>query len=97
MVAYWIASIGIEDPSEIHGYPERASAAVSKYGGRFLSRNGAFKLLEGRIAGDRCAIIEFKDMDTAVACYNSPEYQDALSYREGKAEAVFFVVEGTSG
>lgn len=96
MVAYWIASIGIDDPAEIKGYSERAPAAVAKYGGRFLSRAGKFHLLEGRIAGDRCAVIEFRDMETAVACYNSPEYQEALSYRQGKADAVFFVVEGTA-
>ncbi|MEX2453795.1 MAG: DUF1330 domain-containing protein [Rhodospirillaceae bacterium] len=95
MVAYWIASMGIDDPAEIAGYSEQASVAVAKYGGRFLSRAGGFRLLEGTIAGDRCALIEFKDMDTAVACYNSPEYQKALSFREGKAEAVFFVIDGT--
>ncbi len=95
MVAYWIASIGVDDPGTIRGYSERAPAAVAKYGGKFLSRAGKFHLLEGKIAGDRCAVIEFPDMATAVACYNSPEYQEALSYREGKADAVFFVVEGT--
>ena len=95
MVAYWIASIGVDDPGTIRGYSKRAPAAVAKYGGKFLSRAGKFHLLEGKIAGDRCAVIEFPDMATAVACYNSPEYQEALSYREGKADAVFFVVEGT--
>ena len=97
MVAYWIAALGVDDPSDIAGYGERAQAAVAKYGGRFLSRVGRFRLLEGELAGDRVALIAFPDMETAVACYESPEYQEALSYRAGKADAVFFVVEGTAG
>lgn len=95
MVAYWVAAIGTDDPDGIKGYSQRAPAAVAKYGGKFLSKVGRFKLLEGALAGDRVALIEFESMEKAVACYNSPEYQEALSYRAGKAEAVFFVVDGT--
>lgn len=95
MVAYWVAAIGTDDPESIKGYGQRAPAAIAKYGGKFLSKVGKFKLLEGVLAGDRVALIEFESMEKAVDCYNSPEYQEALSYREGKADAVFFVVEGT--
>ena len=41
------------------------------------------------------AVIEFDTMEQAVACYNSPEYQKAKDLRDGKTDAVFFVVEGT--
>ena len=95
MVAYWIAALSAQDMTPLRPYAAQARIAVDKYGGRSLSRLGRFQLLEGQFIGDKMAIIEFDDMETAVACYNSPEYQAAIALRKGKTEAVFFVVEGT--
>lgn len=95
MVAYWIAALSAEDMAPLKDYAAQARIAVDKYGGRSLSRVGRFQLLEGDFIGDKMAVIEFDTMEQAVACYNSPEYQKAKALREGKTDAVFFVVEGT--
>ncbi len=81
--------------SPLKDYAAQAKIAVEKYGGRSLSRLGRFQLLEGEFVGDKMAVIEFDTMEQAVACYNSPEYQKAKAFRDGKTDAVFFVVEGT--
>ena len=96
MVAYWIAALSADDMEPLKEYAVRARKAVDKYGGRSLSRLGRFKLLEGEFVGDKMAVIEFETMEQAIACYDSPEYQDAITYRDGKTDAVFFVVEGTN-
>lgn len=95
MVAYWIAALSAEDMAPLKDYAAQARIAVDKYGGRSLSRLGRFELLEGDFVGDKMAVIEFDTMEQAVACYNSPEYQKAKDLRDGKTDAVFFVVEGT--
>lgn len=49
--------------------------------------------MEGPTA-NRLAVIEFKDYETALACYNSPEYQKAIKAREPHAKVNLAVVEG---
>lgn len=95
VVAYWIAALSAEDMAPLKDYAAQARIAVDKYGGRSLSRLGRFQLLEGEFIGDKMAVIEFDTMEQAVACYNSPEYQKAKDLRDGKTDALFFVVEGT--
>jgi uncharacterized protein (DUF1330 family) len=42
-------------------------------------------------------VIEFPDYETALACYHSPEYQHAMTLRQGRAIADIAVVEGYDG
>jgi uncharacterized protein (DUF1330 family) len=39
-------------------------------------------------------VTEFADLETARACYLSPEYQRARAIRQAAAEADFVIVEG---
>ena len=48
-------------------------------------------------ARSRIVVIEFKDFATALACYRSPEYENARKLRVGRANADFVVVEGYDG
>ena len=41
--------------------------------------------------------LEFKDYETAVACYHSPEYLAARTLREGRAVAEVVIIEGYDG
>jgi uncharacterized protein (DUF1330 family) len=45
----------------------------------------------------RNVVIEFKDYDTAVACYHSHEYAAAKALREPAAVADLLIVEGYDG
>jgi uncharacterized protein (DUF1330 family) len=45
----------------------------------------------------RNVVIEFESMETALACYRSPEYQHALSLRQPVSRADLIIVEGYEG
>ncbi|MGN6145252.1 MAG: DUF1330 domain-containing protein [Mesorhizobium sp.] len=90
---YWMAMVDVRDPDTYKKYIEANAAAFSKYGARFLVRSGQYSNPEGP-TGNRHVIIEFDSYETALACYESPEYQEALKYRLPASEARVVIVEG---
>lgn len=92
MSALWIAHVDVTDPAAYANYATRATQAIEAHGGVFLARAGRFVQLEGR-ARPRNVVARFPSLDAAVACYNSPEYQHALSFAKGAAERDLMVVE----
>ncbi|EKF19005.1 hypothetical protein NA2_09493 [Nitratireductor pacificus pht-3B] len=90
---YWIAMVEIADPEAYKGYIAANAAAFEKYGAKFLARGGRHTDPEGP-AGDRQVIIEFASYEQAVACYESPEYQEALKIRLANSTAKFTIIEG---
>lgn len=93
MPAYWIARVKVSDPDSYGEYAKRVPAAVEKFGGRFLARGGRVECLEGE-AYPRNVVIEFPDVETAVNCYNSPEYQEAKAFATGAAERDIIILDG---
>jgi uncharacterized protein (DUF1330 family) len=93
---YWIASVDVTDPRGYQEYVAANAAAFSKYGAKFLVRGGRFEAPEGS-SRSRNVVLEFKDYDTAVACYHSPEYANAKARRIGRAEANLLIIEGYDG
>ena len=85
--------VNVKDAEAYAKYAELAGPAVAKYGGEFLARGGATRVMEGP-EWPRNVIIRFKDMETAVAFYEGPEYQEALSYGLPAAEREYTFVEG---
>jgi uncharacterized protein (DUF1330 family) len=96
MKAYWIAHVDVTDPEQYTEYTRRAPTAFALYGARFLARGGRCQAMEGRATPQRSVVIEFPSYDQALACYNSPEYQQACAYRQGVAKAEVIIVEGFS-
>jgi uncharacterized protein (DUF1330 family) len=96
MTAYWIAHVTVLDADQYKGYTDAAPAAFRKFGAIFLARGGAFEVLEGE-AFQRHVVIQFKDMQTALDCYHSPEYQAAKANRDGHCTAQITIVEGLTG
>ncbi|WP_046269324.1 DUF1330 domain-containing protein [Pseudomonas syringae] len=94
MKAYWIAHVDVTDPQQYSEYTQRAPAAFKLFGGRFLARGGRSEALEGRDTPQRTVIIEFESYEKALACYRSPEYQHAMSHRQGASKAEIVIVEG---
>src|SRR5947208_1141413 len=73
---------------------EAANAAIfKKFGGRFVVRGGKFTGVEGQ-SRSRNVVIEFPDYETAMACYNSPEYQANVKVRQPHSIADLIVIEG---
>ena len=71
-------------------------AIFKKFGGRYVIRAGKFECVEGN-ARSRNVVIEFPDYASALACYNSPEYQQNMKLRLPHATADIVVVEGYDG
>ena len=93
---YWVGRVTVSDPEAYKQYVAANAAAFSKYGARFLVRGGAFEAVEGE-AWDRNIVIEFPDYETAVACYRSPEYEHAMTFRKNASVADIIVIQGYDG
>ena len=93
MKGYWIARVNIKNKEAYTTYAQKAKPAIEKHQGRYLVRGGKQKILEGANL-ERAVIIEFSSMTAALECYNSKEYAEAKSYREGNAEFHGVIVEG---
>ncbi|MGJ7514372.1 DUF1330 domain-containing protein [Pseudomonas baetica] len=96
MKAYWIAHVDVTDPDQYSQYTQRAPAAFALYGGRMLARGGRSEALEGGPGAQRNVVIEFDSYEQALACYRSPEYQEAKRHREGAGRAEIVIVEGVA-
>ncbi|WP_435136536.1 DUF1330 domain-containing protein [Pseudopelagicola sp. nBUS_19] len=94
MGALWIAHVTVHDTEAYGKYAELAGPAIAKYGGKFIARAGRFVQLEGK-ERPRNVVAKFPDVEAAVACYHSPEYQEAISYARGASERELMVVETT--
>ncbi len=68
-------------------------AIFQKFGGKFIVRGGKFTSVEGQ-SRSRNVVIEFPDYQTALACYNSPEYQANIKVRQPHSIADLIVIEG---
>ncbi|MGN8278027.1 DUF1330 domain-containing protein [Pseudomonas sp. SMN5] len=94
MKAYWIAHVDVTDPDQYSQYTQRAPAAFALYGARMLARGGRSEAMEGRATPQRSVVIEFDSYEQAVACYHSPQYQEAKRHRKDVAQAEVIIVEG---
>ena len=91
--AYWIVRVSVHQPANYPDYLAAARPAFEKFGAKFIVRGGAFELMEGQ-ARDRNVVVEFTDLATATACYQSDEYQKAKAIRQANADADFIIIEG---
>ncbi|MCF5602581.1 DUF1330 domain-containing protein [Pseudomonas syringae] len=89
-----MSHVDVTHPQQYSENPQRAPAAFTLFGGKFLARGGRSEAMEGRTTPQRTVIIEFESYEQAVACYHSPEYQNAMSHRQGASKAEIVIVEG---
>ena len=91
---YWVACVNVKNIEEYQKYALLAKPAIESHGGKFLVRGGRTNNLEGQIY-NRIVISVFESFEKAEDCYNSKEYQKALSYlNEGNSERIIHIVEG---
>ena len=93
---YWIAHVDVRDPEAYQKYVKANGAAFAKYGARFLVRGGQHRVAAGA-ARARHVVIEFRDYATAIACCDSPEYQEAARLRDAASDADLVIIEGYDG
>lgn len=92
MSALWIANVHVTDEESYGKYAALATGAIAAHGGVFLARAGRYKQLEGNDRA-RNVVARFPSLEDAEACYNSPQYQEALSHARGAAERDLVIVE----
>ena len=95
MSGYWVARSKINDPVAYKKYTDRVPEIMARYGGKILARGGKFQILEGPERFERFVVIEFPSLEQAVACHDSPEYQEASAFRkkDGAGEVELVIVE----
>jgi uncharacterized protein (DUF1330 family) len=95
MPAYWVARSRIIDPVAYKKYTDRVPAIIAKFGGRVLARGGRFEIMEGPDKFRRFVVIEFPTFEQGVACFRSPEYDEAAAFRRnGGGEVETVMVDG---
>ncbi len=92
---YWIAQNDVKDLEIYKKYLAGTGAVFEKYGAKFLARGGRHQAMQGNIRS-RHVVIEFESFEKAVACFESPEYQEAAKYRLAAAEGDIVIVEGVA-
>ena len=93
---YWIARVEVHNMDGYKDYVAQNGAVFAKYGARFLVRGGRFVNREGS-PRTRNVVLEFKDYETALACYNSPEYARLVAMRSPHSDADLIIIEGYDG
>ena len=92
MPALWIAHVTVTDAEAYGKYAELAGPAIAKHGGKFIARGGRYVQLEGQ-ERPRNVVARFPSVEAAVECYNSDDYQLALSHARDASERELMVVE----
>ena len=93
---YWIVRVDVHNEEGYKAYAAASPGICRKFGGRYLVRRGRFTNAEGQ-SRSRNVVVEFPDYDAALACYNSPEYQQNLKIRQSNSTGDLIVIEGFDG
>ena len=93
---YWIGRVDVSSDEGYKPYAVANGPIFKKWGGRFVVRAGKFTTVEGQ-SRTRNVVIEFPDYETAIACYNSPEYQANIKVRQPHSVADLIIIEGYDG
>ena len=93
---YWIGRVDVRDDEGYKPYAAANAGIFRTFGARFVVRAGKYENPEGT-ARTRNVVIEFPDYATALACYNSPEYQENIKRRLPHSTADIVIIEGYDG
>ena len=95
MPAYVIADVEVADPEAYKEYTSGVLATVEAFGGRFVVRGGTVDRLEGDWDPERIVLVEFPDLASARAWYDSPRYQELAPKRQAASRrGSLIAVEG---
>lgn len=92
--AYWVSTYrSVSDPDKLAAYAKLAGPALTAGGGRFLARGEPTRVFEYGLK-QRTVLIEFDNVEQAVAAHDSPGYQVALAALGDGAEREIRIIEG---
>lgn len=94
MPAYFIAFVSVHDQARYDAYRRRVMPTLEAYGARIRVMTRRFEVVEGDLAAERLAVIEFPDLATAQRWYASPEYREVMADRVAGTTTIGILVDG---
>jgi uncharacterized protein (DUF1330 family) len=96
MSAYVIADIKVTNDSWVPAYAASVHKLVAKHGGKYLSRSGNVKTLEGQpLDTTLIAVMEFPTEKAAKAFITDPDYAPHIAARQAGSESRFQLIDDT--
>jgi uncharacterized protein (DUF1330 family) len=91
---YWVVSYkSVSNPAAFSEYAKLAAAALEALGGRVIAGAKPAKTHEAGV-DQSVVIVEFENLEKAIAAYESDLYRPALKVFDNAAERDFRIVEG---
>lgn len=96
MPVYVIADIRVTDDAWVPTYAASVHEIVHKHGGKYLSRSGNVKTLEGRpLETTLIALLEFPSAEAVEAFATDPDYAPHAAARQEGSESRFQLIDDT--
>lgn len=92
MSAYWIARARMRDMEGQDQYARIIGDIGQRFPYQTLARSGRVHIVEGTTHFDRYFLHRFASVDSALAFYNSPEYQEAAAIRRAACDGCELVI-----
>ncbi len=94
MSVYVIADIRVTDDTWVPTYAASVHEIVHKHGGKYLSRSGNVKTLEGRpLETTLIALLEFPSAEAVEAFATDPAYAPHAAARQKGSESRFQLID----
>jgi uncharacterized protein (DUF1330 family) len=96
MPVYLIANVKVTDDAWVPAYAAVVHDIAKKHGGRYLSRSGNIRTLEGEAPDlTLVALIEFPDLAAAEAFAGDPDYAPHGAARKAGSVSSLYVIDDT--
>lgn len=96
MAVYMIADIKVTDSAWVPAYAGNVHNIVHKHGGKYLSRSGNVKTLEGKpLDTSLIALLEFPSAEAVNAFLADPLYASHAAARRDGSESRFQLIDDT--
>ena len=96
MPSFLVAQVKVNDPSWIPDYAANVHDIVHRHGGKYLTRSGNIRTLEGEESTlSLIAIIEFPTDDALQAMVDDPEYAPYAAARQAGTDSHFVAIDDT--
>ena len=91
---YWVVCYkSVSDPATVSEYGKLAATALQALGGRVIAGGKPAKTHEAGV-DQSVVIVEFENLEKAIAAYESDLYRSALKVLGNAAQRDFRIVEG---
>jgi len=94
MSVYLIAESKIIDPKAMENYRKHSIPSALKYGGKYIVAGSLPFVLEGEKKDRGMVVIEFPSKEKVLEWHHSPEYAEALKFKDQAMVRNLYVIEG---